>query len=191
MLVWRKVLLFCLSFLSMFSLPSAILFLSRTFCSYCFMVLDNLFYVVYLYELLKPKFRSCNWVVYFQLLLCVSYLLLNSISFVSIVILFPSCLYIYLCLCLLQFIGELGKLEILSESILHRCIKQLLDKKKNRRNGSKDMAEDLECLSQIMRTCGRILDSDKGKVSVYSLFFYIVFICRGWQVSPPHYYMSC
>jgi translation initiation factor 4G len=64
-----------------------------------------------------------------------------------------------------QFIGELGKLEILSESILHRCIQQLLsDKKKNRGGGSKDMAEDLECLSQIMRTCGRILDSDKGKV---------------------------
>ena len=66
-----------------------------------------------------------------------------------------------------QFIGELGKLEILSESILHRCIQQLLlDKKKSRGGGStKDMAEDLECLSQIMRTCGRILDSDKGKVS--------------------------
>jgi len=30
------------------------------------------------------------------------------------------------------------------------------------------MAEDLECLSQIMRTCGRILDSDKGKVGVSS-----------------------
>lgn len=64
----------------------------------------------------------------------------------------------------IKFIGELGKLEILSESILHRCIQQLLsDKKKNRGGGSKDMAEDLECLSQIMRTCGRILDSDKGK----------------------------
>lgn len=67
----------------------------------------------------------------------------------------------------LQFIGELGKLEILSETILHRCIQQLLsDKKKSRGSGSKDMAEDLECLSQIMRTCGRILDSDKGKVGV-------------------------
>ncbi|PSN51862.1 Eukaryotic translation initiation factor 4 gamma 2 [Blattella germanica] len=65
----------------------------------------------------------------------------------------------------IKFIGELGKLEILSESILHRCIQQLLvDKKKSRGGGStKDMAEDLECLSQIMRTCGRILDSEKGK----------------------------
>lgn len=63
----------------------------------------------------------------------------------------------------IKFIGELGKLEILSESILHRCIQQLLLDKKKRSGSTKDMAEDLECLSQIMRTCGRILDSDKGK----------------------------
>lgn len=58
----------------------------------------------------------------------------------------------------IKFIGELGKLEILSESILHRCIQELL----GTRRGD-DPSEDLECLSQIMRTCGRILDSDKGK----------------------------
>lgn len=59
----------------------------------------------------------------------------------------------------IKFIGELGKLEILAESILHKCIQQLLDK----RNRSKDMGEDLECLCQIMKTCGRILDTDKGQ----------------------------
>ncbi|XP_050303552.1 eukaryotic translation initiation factor 4 gamma 2 [Anthonomus grandis grandis] len=56
----------------------------------------------------------------------------------------------------IKFIGELGKLEILSESILHRCIKELL-----MRHGD-DPSEDLECLCQIMRTCGRILDTEKG-----------------------------
>nr|CAD7199614.1 unnamed protein product [Timema douglasi] len=61
----------------------------------------------------------------------------------------------------IKFIGELGKLEILAEGILHRCIQQLLDKKK--KASLKDMGEDLECLSQIMRTCGRILDSERGK----------------------------
>ncbi|XP_018400148.1 PREDICTED: eukaryotic translation initiation factor 4 gamma 2 isoform X1 [Cyphomyrmex costatus] len=62
----------------------------------------------------------------------------------------------------IKFIGELGKLGIVSESILHRCIQQLLEKK--RRGGSRgDAAEDIECLCQIMRTCGRILDSDKGR----------------------------
>lgn len=62
----------------------------------------------------------------------------------------------------IKFIGELGKLGIVSEPILHRCIQQLLEKK--RRGGPRgDVAEDIECLCQIMRTCGRILDSDKGR----------------------------
>jgi len=61
---------------------------------------------------------------------------------------------------LFQFIGELGKLEILAEGILHRCIQQLLEAKK--KNG-KDVGEDLECLSEIMRTCGRLLDSEKAR----------------------------
>lgn len=60
----------------------------------------------------------------------------------------------------IKFIGELGKLEIVSHPILHKCIQQLLDK---RRDGSRgDPAEDIECLCQIMRTCGRILDTDKA-----------------------------
>ncbi|CAH1106304.1 unnamed protein product [Psylliodes chrysocephalus] len=57
----------------------------------------------------------------------------------------------------IKFIGELGKLEILSESILHRCIKELLVRRGD------DPSEDLECLCQIFRTCGRILDTDLGK----------------------------
>lgn len=61
-----------------------------------------------------------------------------------------------------KFIGELGKLEMLHEAILHKCCQELLEKKR-RRGGIRDMAEDLECLSQIMKTCGRILDSDKAK----------------------------
>lgn len=62
----------------------------------------------------------------------------------------------------IKFIGELGKLGIVSETILHRCIQQLLEKK--RRGGSRgDTAEDIECLCQIMRTCGRILDSSRGR----------------------------
>lgn len=62
----------------------------------------------------------------------------------------------------IKFIGELGKLDMLHETILHKCIKQLLEKKK-RHGGLRDMAEDLECLCQIMRTTGRNLDTDKAK----------------------------
>lgn len=61
----------------------------------------------------------------------------------------------------IKFIGELGKLGMLQGAILHMCIQQLLERK--RRGGIREMAEDLECLCQIMRTCGRILDIDKAK----------------------------
>ncbi|XP_046394850.1 eukaryotic translation initiation factor 4 gamma 2 isoform X1 [Ischnura elegans] len=68
----------------------------------------------------------------------------------------------------IKFIGELGKLEILRESILHECCMALLDKKK--KGEVKDMAEDLECLCQIMKTCGKILESERGK-SLVSQYF--------------------
>lgn len=61
----------------------------------------------------------------------------------------------------IKFIGELGKLEMLHEGILHRCIKQLLEKKKN--IPLVESAEDLECLCQIMKTVGRRLDTPKAK----------------------------
>lgn len=70
---------------------------------------------------------------------------------------------------------------MLHEGILHKCIKQLLEKKKN--VPVKDMAEDLECLCQIIRTVGRRLDTPKAKVSLSYGFcshlhiFYNKFIC--------------
>ena len=61
----------------------------------------------------------------------------------------------------IKFIGELGKLDLIHESILHKCIKTLLEKKK--RVQLKDMGEDLECLCQIMRTVGLRLDHEQVK----------------------------
>ncbi|XP_049906399.1 eukaryotic translation initiation factor 4 gamma 2a [Epinephelus moara] len=61
----------------------------------------------------------------------------------------------------IKFIGELGKLNLIHESILHKCIKTLLEKKK--RVQLKDMGEDLECLCQIMKTVGPKLDHDKAR----------------------------
>uniref|UniRef100_A0A3Q3A949 Eukaryotic translation initiation factor 4 gamma 2 n=1 Tax=Kryptolebias marmoratus TaxID=37003 RepID=A0A3Q3A949_KRYMA len=61
----------------------------------------------------------------------------------------------------IKFIGELGKLNLIHESILHKCIKTLLEKKK--RVQLKDMGEDLECLCQIMKTVGPKLDHAKAK----------------------------
>ncbi|XP_065582047.1 eukaryotic translation initiation factor 4 gamma 2-like isoform X1 [Artemia franciscana] len=61
----------------------------------------------------------------------------------------------------IKFMGELGKLEMLQSCILHKCIQQLLEKRS--RGGLREMAENLECLTQIIMTCGRILDTDKAK----------------------------
>lgn len=61
----------------------------------------------------------------------------------------------------IKFIGELGKLDMLHEGILHKCIKQLLEKHRN--SAMADMSEDLECLSQILKTVGRRLDTAKAR----------------------------
>ncbi|XP_072320773.1 eukaryotic translation initiation factor 4 gamma 2a isoform X2 [Eucyclogobius newberryi] len=68
----------------------------------------------------------------------------------------------------IKFIGELGKLSLIHETILHRCIKTLLEKK--RRIQLKDMGEDLECLCQIMKTVGPKLDHDKAKALMNQYF---------------------
>ncbi|XP_067934245.1 eukaryotic translation initiation factor 4 gamma 2-like [Watersipora subatra] len=62
----------------------------------------------------------------------------------------------------IRFIGELGKLEVVNEGILHKCIQQLLEKK--RTLSLADQAEDLECLCQIMKTVGKRLDTPKAKM---------------------------
>lgn len=65
---------------------------------------------------------------------------------------------------------------MLHEGILHKCIKQLLEKKKS--VPIRDMAEDFECLCQIMRTVGRRLDTSKAKVHLFSFcIITIVGIC--------------
>jgi hypothetical protein len=59
-----------------------------------------------------------------------------------------------------KFIGELGRLDLLSEAILHKCIKTLLEKKKEEKYV--DMADDLECLCKIMPTIGKKLDQGES-----------------------------
>lgn len=58
----------------------------------------------------------------------------------------------------IKFIGELAKLEILPESIVRKCILQLLEKSRQALD-----QQDLECLAQLFRTCGRILDTEKAR----------------------------
>ncbi|XP_036332524.1 eukaryotic translation initiation factor 4 gamma 2, partial [Rhagoletis pomonella] len=62
-----------------------------------------------------------------------------------------------------KFIGELHKLDMLSKNVLHQCIMELLDKKKKRSATPQEMCEDMECLAQLLKTCGKNLDSEQGK----------------------------
>ncbi|XP_037032809.1 eukaryotic translation initiation factor 4 gamma 2 isoform X2 [Bradysia coprophila] len=71
-----------------------------------------------------------------------------------------------------KFIGELYKLDMLQDNILHKCIQQLLCDK-DRSNTIKDRCEDMECLSQLIRTCGKDLDSEEGKKLIDQYFVQI------------------
>uniref|UniRef100_A0A1B0A9G7 Eukaryotic translation initiation factor 4 gamma 2 n=1 Tax=Glossina pallidipes TaxID=7398 RepID=A0A1B0A9G7_GLOPL len=62
-----------------------------------------------------------------------------------------------------KFIGELNKLDMLSNNVLHQCIIELLDKKKKRTATKEELCEDMECLAQLLKTCGKNLDSEQGK----------------------------
>ncbi|KAI1467089.1 uncharacterized protein F4812DRAFT_48863 [Daldinia caldariorum] len=66
---------------------------------------------------------------------------------------------------LVQFIGELYKLGMLTERIMHECVKKLVD-----HSGVPDEAE-VESLSKLLRTIGANLDStDKGRVMMDAYF---------------------
>ncbi|KAI1432294.1 hypothetical protein GGR50DRAFT_616112 [Xylaria sp. CBS 124048] len=58
---------------------------------------------------------------------------------------------------LVQFIGELYKLGMLTERIMHECVRKLVDY-----TGVPDEAE-VESLCKLLRTIGGNLDADKGK----------------------------
>ncbi|XP_076087139.1 eukaryotic translation initiation factor 4 gamma 3-like isoform X1 [Mytilus galloprovincialis] len=61
----------------------------------------------------------------------------------------------------IRFIGELFKLKMLTEPIMHECVFKLLN--------SKD-EESLECLCKLLRTIGKELDSEKAKPRVDQYF---------------------
>lgn len=69
---------------------------------------------------------------------------------------------------------------------MHRCIQQLLQDKRRKYDDpvTPDHLEDLECLSQILRTCGRILDSDKGQ-KLMSQYFERMSILANTTDLPP------
>lgn len=61
-----------------------------------------------------------------------------------------------------RFIGELFKLKMLTENIMHDCVFKLLR--------TKD-PENLECLCRLLTTIGKELDTDKAKVLLAFFIF--------------------
>ena len=50
---------------------------------------------------------------------------------------------------------------------MHQCIKQLINNKKKKGPAAEkggQTADDLECLCQMLKTCGKKLDHEKAKV---------------------------
>lgn len=73
-----------------------------------------------------------------------------------------------------KFIAELFTLEMLDDKILHKCIKELLST--SSQITQKERCENMECLSQIIRTCGKIVDSEKVCLHKMSNAFFFSFV---------------
>ncbi|OAX30766.1 ARM repeat-containing protein, partial [Rhizopogon vinicolor AM-OR11-026] len=58
---------------------------------------------------------------------------------------------------LIKFIGELFKLQMLTERIMHECVKKLLGSVENPEE------EEIESLCQLLKTVGQLLDTPKAR----------------------------
>ncbi|XP_062858554.1 eukaryotic translation initiation factor 4 gamma 1-like [Trichomycterus rosablanca] len=74
----------------------------------------------------------------------------------------------------IKFMGELYKLKMITEQIMHDCIKKLL---KN------EDEESLECLSKLLSTAGKDLDSKKDKLQLDQYFHQMEKIIREKKTS--------
>lgn len=60
-----------------------------------------------------------------------------------------------------KFIGELYKLDMLGEPHLHKMLRSLFTNKSSAT--TEKNCEDMECLAQLIKTCGKNLDTELGK----------------------------
>lgn len=81
----------------------------------------------------------------------------------------------------IKFICELGKQQLLPKNILHDCIKQLLSKKKTQ--SLKDKLQDLECLCEIMRNIGDLLDNEGARSYMNQYFDRIEFYSKNMELT--------
>ena len=83
----------------------------------------------------------------------------------------------------IRFIGELFKLKMLTEPIMHDCIGKLLSKKTDPQSAEHD-GESLECLCCLLFTIGKDLDHGKNKDKMDSYFRKLDRIVKDRSVTP-------
>ncbi|KAI6007614.1 armadillo-type protein [Pisolithus orientalis] len=84
---------------------------------------------------------------------------------------------------LIKFIGELFKLQILAERIMHECVKNLLGNMENPEE------EEIESLCQLLRTAGQFMDVPKAHAHMDVYFQRMSELCENPNVSPRMQFM--
>jgi len=84
---------------------------------------------------------------------------------------------------LIKFIGELFKLQMLTERIMHECVKKLLG------NVDNPEEEEIESLCQLLRTVGRLLDVPKAHAHMAVYFSRMKELCRSGNVNSRMQFM--
>uniref|UniRef100_A0A182SEJ7 MIF4G domain-containing protein n=1 Tax=Anopheles maculatus TaxID=74869 RepID=A0A182SEJ7_9DIPT len=82
-----------------------------------------------------------------------------------------------------KFIGELYKLGMLVEAHLHKMLRALFTNKSS--SSTEKNCEDMECLAQLIRTCGKNLDTELGKQLMDQYFERIEKYSQSQSMFPP------
>jgi translation initiation factor 4G len=86
-------------------------------------------------------------------------------------------------LSLIKFIGELFKLQMLTERIMHECVKKLLGNVENPKE------EEIESLCELLKTIGQQLDVPKARAHMDVYFTRMKELCKNLNVSPRSQFM--
>ncbi|PCH35557.1 hypothetical protein WOLCODRAFT_27969 [Wolfiporia cocos MD-104 SS10] len=84
---------------------------------------------------------------------------------------------------LIKFIGELFKLQMLTERIMHECIKKLLG------NVDNPEEEEIESLCKLMTTVGKLLDTPKARAHMDVYFSRMKELCKNPNVNSRMQFM--
>ena len=84
---------------------------------------------------------------------------------------------------LIKFIGELFKLQMLTERIMHECVKKLLG------NVDNPEEEEIESLCKLLATVGSMLDTQKARAHLDVYFSRMKELTKSVNVTPRMQYM--